>query len=67
METLTKKPGIPELYTFEETMEMLKIKDRSTLVNLMNYEQIGYTKIGRTYRFSIVQINKFLNDNTVTR
>lgn len=61
-----KENVVPNFFTFDEVLEKLRLNDRGTLMRLIRSGQIGYTKIGKQYRFSATQIEKFLEENTVT-
>ncbi len=65
MKKTGKLKEIPQFFTFEETMAKLRLKHRSALVRLVHSNEIGFTMVGKQYRFSESQILEFLEKNTV--
>lgn len=65
MKKESKLKEIPKFLTFEETMLKLRLKHRSGLMGLIRRNEIGFTMVGKQYRFSESQVIEFLEKNTV--
>lgn len=65
MKKTAKLKEIPQFLTFEETMAKLRLKHRSALTRLIKANKIGFTMVGKQYRFTEAQILKFIEKNTV--
>ena len=58
--------GLTHLYTVRAVAEQLALS-RSTLYNLMDQDDLGYVKIGRSRRIPIAEVDRLVRASLVNR